>query len=65
MAKKLVSGPILARSAEIWAANFIFSKIELCQSLDIKVCYYHVQYQEKLIIRSDRQTDGQTDGQTD
>ena len=54
MAKNLVSGPILA---QIQAANFLFiyfffSKLSLCQSLDIMVSYHHVQYQKKLMIQS-------------
>ena len=51
MARNLVSGPILA---QIQAANFFFffSKLSLCQSLDIIVSYHHVQYQKKLMIQS-------------
>ena len=33
-------------------AQLFFSKIWLRQSLDIMVSYYHVQYQEKLMIQS-------------
>ena len=49
--------------------KFFFSKIRLCQSLDIMVTYHHVQYQKKLIIQSwenlvmDRWTNWQTDRQ--
>ena len=56
-----------------------FSKISLCQSLDIIVSYCHVQYQKKLMIQfwenlvtdrwtcrwMDRWTDGQMDGWMD
>ena len=54
MAKNLVSGPILA---QIQAANFLFislffSKLSLCQSLDLMVSYHHVQYQKKPMIQS-------------
>ena len=68
MAKNLVLGLILAHLALIPAANF-FSKIWLCQSLNVMVSYHHVQYQKKLMIQScenlvtDRQTDRQ--GQVD
>ena len=70
--KTLLLGLILA---QIWATNFFFSKIWLCQSLEIMVSYHHVQYQKKLMIQSwenlvmdgqtDRQTKKRTDGQTD
>ena len=52
--KSLVLGRILAALAKIRVANFylFFSKIWLCQSLDIMVSYYHVQYQKKLMIQS-------------
>ena len=48
----------------------IFSKIWLCQSLDIMISYHYVQYRKKTkgpILRklSDGRTDGQMDGQTD
>ena len=29
-----------------------FSKVWLCQSLDIMVSYHHVQYQKKIMIQS-------------
>ena len=73
MAKSLVSGPIFAHLARIQAAKknffliqFFFSKICLCQSLDIMVSYHYVQYQKKLTIQSweNLVTDGRTDGQT-
>ena len=50
--------------------NF-FSKIWLCQSLDIMAIYHHVQHLKKLIIHSwenlvaDEWTNGWTDGQTE
>ena len=63
MAKNLILG-----------LNFFSSKILLPQSLDIMVCFHHVQYQKKLTIQSrenlvtdrrmDRRTDGRTDGRT-
>ena len=40
---------------------FFFSKIWICQSLDIMVSYHHVQYQKKLIILREL-SDGQMDG---
>ena len=64
--KKLVLGLILP----IWPkfrVPFFPQKIWLCHSLDVRVSYHHVQYQEKnndpiLRKRSDK---GQTDRQTD
>ena len=43
-----------------------FSKIYLCQSLNIMVSYHHMQYQKKLIVQSwaNLVTDGRTDRQT-
>ena len=45
-------GLMLAHLPEIRATKFFFSKIWLCQSLDIMVIYHHVQYQKKLLIQS-------------
>ena len=46
--------------------QFFFSKIWLCQPLDIMVSYHHVQYQKKLMIQSweNLVTDGWTDRRT-
>ena len=70
MAKKLVSGLILAHLAQFRAANFFFSKIWLRQSLDIiAIIMYNIR--KKLMIQSwenvvtDIRTDGRTDGQAD
>ena len=52
MAKPLVSGQILAQLAQIQTTKFFFSKIWLCQSLDVMVNYNQVQYQKKLMIKS-------------
>ena len=52
MAKPLVSGQILAQLAQIQTAKKFFSKIWLCQSLDVMVNYNHVKYQKKLMIKS-------------
>ena len=52
MAKPLVSGQILAQLAQIQTTKFFFSKIWLCQSLDVMVNYSQVQYQKKLMIKS-------------
>ena len=49
----------------------MFFKNLLCQSLDMMVSYYHVQYQKKLMIQSwenvgmDRRTDRRTDRRID
>ena len=59
----LILGLIQARWDQIWAAIFFFSKIWLCQSLDITVSYHHVQYQKKtkdLILRKFSDGRGQT-----
>ena len=69
MAKSLILGLIQVPWAQIQAAN-IFSKIWLCQPIDIMVSYRYVQYQKKIndpILRkfSDRLTDGQMDEQID
>ena len=51
MAKKLVSGLILAHLAQFRAANFFFSKIWLRQSLDIiAIIMYNIR--KKLMIQS-------------
>ena len=61
-------GLIYAHGTQIWAGIF-FSKLWLCQSLDIMVRYHYVKYQKKLKAQSwencDRWTDARTDGQTD
>ena len=69
MAKKLVSGLILAHLAQFRAANFFFFK-NLASSVTRYHSYHHVQYQKKtndpiLRKRSDGHTDGRTDGQAD
>ena len=61
-----------------WCDFFLFFFSKSCQSLDIMVCYHHVQYIKKTndpILRKlsdgwtdqwiDRWTDGHTDTQTD
>ena len=50
--KKPSFGPILVHLPEIRATKFFFSKIGICQSLDIMVSYHHVQYQKRLMIQS-------------
>ena len=64
--KKPSFGPDLSYLVQIRAAIF-FSKLWLCQSLDVMVSYHHVQYQKKLILTktSDGWTDGQTEAQTE
>ena len=69
--KKSSFGPNFGPFGPNLGRQIFFSKILLCQSLDVIVSYHHVQYQKKLIIQSwenlltDGQTDGWTDGQTD
>ena len=67
LAKKLISGLIKARWAQIAVAIFFCAKIWLDQSLHIMISYHHVQYQKKLQIQSWELlvTDGRTDRQTD
>ena len=59
-------GPNLGSLDPNSSHQFFFSKIWLCQSLDIMVSSHHVQYQKKLMIQSleNLVTDGQTDRQT-
>ena len=45
-------GPNLGPLSPNSGHQTFFSKIWLCQSLDIVASYHHVQYQEKLIIQS-------------
>ena len=60
--KNLVLCLISAYLTQTWITNFFFfSKIWICQSLDIMVSYHHVQYQKKLIILREL-SDGQMDG---
>ena len=49
--KKHHSEPDLTRCVQIRAAIF-FSKIWLCQSVDIIVSYHHIQYQKKQFIQN-------------
>ena len=50
--KKLHFGPDLGPLSPNSGRQFFFSKIWLCQPLDIMINYYHVQYQKKLMIQS-------------
>ena len=47
--KRPSSGPKIDPNS---GGQIFFSKIWLCQSLDIMVRYHHVQYQKKLMIQS-------------
>ena len=51
MVKNLVSGPILARLAEICAPNF-FRGFYLYWMLDILTNYHHIQFQGKCMIQT-------------
>ena len=50
--KKPNFGPDLGSLGPNSGYQLFFSKIRLCQSLDITVSYHHVKYQKKLMIQS-------------
>ena len=61
--KKPHFGSDLGLLAPNSVCQFLFSKIWLCQSLDIMVSYHHVQYQKKTNDPTLRKfSDGRTDG---
>ena len=66
MAKNFIFGPDSGPLDPNSSHKFFFSKIWLCQSLDIMVSYHHVQYQKKTndpILR--KLSKGRKDRQTD
>ena len=50
--KKLISGPILARFAQIWAFQIFFCEFYLYYMLDFVASYHCIQFQGKPMIQT-------------